>query len=79
MKHIIISKIKSKQTRKFSQLIIYNVKIIFLSKIVHEMYLKSEIESLLLKELSISLNQYYELLCSLILLYVQVEVFQNML
>ena len=52
---------------------------IFLSKIVHEMYLKSEIESFLLKELSISLNQYYELLCSLILLYVQVEVFQNML
>ena len=75
-----ISRSKDNQTRTFGQLIYYSMKNIFLGK----SYTKWGVEAssrLFYKKskLSISLDQQFEILLSLILLYVQLEDYQNIL
>ena len=73
-----ISRSKGNQTLKFRQLREYNMRNIFLEKLYTECGGEASPRPFDKKsKLSISLDQQSEILCSLFLLYVQVEVYQN--
>ena len=75
-----LSRSKSNQRIKFGQIKEYNMRNVFLEKTYTKCGGKTNSRAFSKKsKLSLYLNQHYEHLCSLILLYVKVEDYQNIL
>ena len=75
-----LSRSKGNQKMKFGHIIEYNMRNIFLEKSYTKCGGKTNSRAISKKsKLDLSLNQHYEHLCSLILLYVKVKDYQNIL